>query len=102
MKKINLKDDQLQLYKRENSSVWQIKLKTPWKKAIRKSSGSKILEEAKKIALDLYLKISNNKTHSFKINKLILPSHVQFLSILVQIVPKMTNVHVLFGVIPYF
>ena len=69
MKKINLKDDQLQLYKRENSSVWQIKLKTPWKKAIRKSSGSKILEEAKKIALDLYLKISNNKTHSFKINK---------------------------------
>ena len=66
MKKINLKDDQLQLYKRENSNVWQIKLKTPWKKAIRKSSGSKILEEAKEIALDLYLKISNKSSKNIK------------------------------------
>ena len=32
MKKINLKDDQLQIYKRENSNVWQIKLKYPKKK----------------------------------------------------------------------
>ena len=47
MKKINLKNDQLQLYKRENSNLWQIKLKLPKQKAIRKSSGSKILEEAK-------------------------------------------------------
>ena len=48
MKKINLKEDQLQVYKRENSKVWQIKLKLPRQKAIRKTSGSKILEEAKK------------------------------------------------------
>ena len=32
MKKINLKDDQLQLYKRENSNLWQIKLKLPRQK----------------------------------------------------------------------
>ena len=55
MKKINLKNDQLQLYKRENSNFWQIKLKLPRKKSIRKSSGSKILNEAKKIAIQLYL-----------------------------------------------
>ena len=35
MKKINLKDDQLQLYKRENSNLWQIKVKLPKQKAIR-------------------------------------------------------------------
>ena len=69
MKKINLKNDQLQLYKRENSKVWQIKLKLPRQKAIRKSSGSKILEEAKKIALDIYTKILNNKKQSFDISK---------------------------------
>ena len=59
MKKINLKDDQLQLYKRENSNLWQIKLKLPKQKAIRKSSGSKILEEAKRIALKMYATIIN-------------------------------------------
>jgi len=69
MKKINLKDDQLQVYKRENSNVWQIKLKFPRQKAIRKSSGSKILEEAKKIALNIYYKKSNNKKQTFDINK---------------------------------
>jgi len=69
MKKINLKNDQLQIYKRENSNVWQIKLKLPRQKAIRKSSGSKILEEAKKIALDIYTKILNNKKQSFDISK---------------------------------
>ena len=69
MKKINLKKDQLQIYKRENSNVWQIKLKIPRQKAIRKSSGSKILEEAKKIALDIYTKILNNKKQSLDISK---------------------------------
>ena len=29
MKKINLKKDHLQLYKRENSEYWQIKIKYP-------------------------------------------------------------------------
>ena len=69
MKKINLKNDQLQIYKRENSKVWQIKLKLPRQKAIRKTSGSKILEEAKKIALDIYNKILNSKKQTFDISK---------------------------------
>jgi len=33
MKKINMKEDHLQIYKRENSNVWQIKIKLPNKKA---------------------------------------------------------------------
>ena len=69
MKKINLKDDQLQLYKRENSKVWQIKLKLPRQKAIRKSSGSKILEEAKKTALNKYNEILITKKQKFDISK---------------------------------
>ena len=77
MKKINLKNDQLQLYKRENSNFWQIKLKLPRKKSIRKSSGSKILNEAKKIAIQLYLEKENKneknnllKNFDFKIKNL--------------------------------
>ena len=69
MKKINLKNDQLQIYKRENSKVWQIKLKLPLQKAIRKSSGSKILEEAKKIALDIYNEILSTRKKTLDINK---------------------------------
>ena len=69
MKKINLKNDQLQIYKRENSKAWQIKLKLPRQKAIRKSSGSKILEEAKKTALSIYNEILNTKKYAFDINK---------------------------------
>ena len=69
MKKINLKNDQLQIYKRENSKAWQIKLKLPRQKAIRKSSGSKILEEAKKTALGIYDEILNTKKYAFDINK---------------------------------
>ena len=47
MKKINLKNDQLQIYKRENSKVWQIKLKLPQKKAIRKSKTVKTVKTKK-------------------------------------------------------
>mgnify|MGYP001279080066 FL=1 len=54
MKKLNLKKDHLQIYKRENSEFWQIKIKLPRQKSIRKTSGTKILEEAKKIALKNY------------------------------------------------
>ena len=49
MKKINLKEDHLQIYKRENSNVWQIKIKLPHKKALRISSRTKVLEDAKNI-----------------------------------------------------
>lgn len=54
MAKINLKEKELQLYKRENSNIWQIKLKLPYKKALRLSSGTSILNEARRIALKKY------------------------------------------------
>ena len=74
MKKINLKKDHLQIYKRENSEFWQIKIKIPNQKSIRKTSGTKILEDAKKIALNAYkkkltynqTKLSFNKNYSYK------------------------------------
>ena len=49
-----LKSNQIKLYKRENSKYWQMKIKLPKQKAIRSSTGSKILKEAKKIALKNY------------------------------------------------
>lgn len=74
MKKINLKNDHLQLYKRENSEFWQIKFKLPNKKSIRKTSGTKIIEDAKKIALSIYdkekkynkAKLSFTKSYYYK------------------------------------
>ena len=69
MKSIFLESGHIKLYKRENSQYWQMKLKLPKQRAIRSSTGSKILKEAKKIALKNYSsfgisnkikKISNN------------------------------------------
>ena len=54
MKSIFLESGHIKLYKRENSQYWQMKLKLPKQRAIRTSSGSKILKEAKKIALKHY------------------------------------------------
>ena len=54
MKSIFLESGRIKLYKRENSQYWQMKLKLPKQKAIRSSTGSKILKEAKKIALKNY------------------------------------------------
>ena len=51
MKSIFLESGHIKLYKRENSQYWQMKLKLPKQRAIRSSTGSKILKEAKKIAL---------------------------------------------------
>jgi len=61
MKSIFLKSGHINLYKRENSQYWQMKIKLPKKKAIRLSTSSKILKEAKKIALKNYssFEISN-------------------------------------------
>ncbi len=61
MKSIYLESGHIKLYKRENSQYWQMKLKLPRQKAIRSSTGSKILNEAKKIALKNYssFEISN-------------------------------------------
>ena len=54
MKSIFLESGHIKLYKRENSQYWQMKLKLPKQTAIRSSTGSKILKEAKKIALKNY------------------------------------------------
>ena len=54
MKSILLESGHIKLYKRENSQYWQMKLKLPKQRAIRTSTGSKILKEAKKIALKHY------------------------------------------------
>ena len=61
MKSFFLESGHIKLYKRENSQYWQMKIKLPKQKAIRSSTGSKILKEAKKIALKNYssFEISN-------------------------------------------
>ena len=53
-----LKSGHIKLYKRENSKYWQMKVKMPKLKAIRSSTGSKILKDAEKIALKYYSSIS--------------------------------------------
>ena len=54
MKSIFLESGHIKLYKRENSQYLQMKLKLPKQRAIRTSTGSKILKEAKIIALKNY------------------------------------------------
>ena len=54
MRQYYFKEKQLKLYKRENSNIWQIKIKLPFKKAVRVSSRSLMINEAKKIALNKY------------------------------------------------
>ena len=74
MKKISLKKNHLQIYKRENSKIWQIKIKLPHKKALRVSSRTSVIKEAKEIANKKYdllrLENSNNiniyKNHPIK------------------------------------
>ena len=62
-----LKSGHIKLYKRENSKFWQMKIKLPKQKAIRSSSGTKILKEAQKIALNNYSLL--NKENKIKIKK---------------------------------
>ncbi len=62
-----LKSGHIKLYKRENSKFWQMKIKLPKQKAIRSSSGTKILKEAEKIALNHYSLL--NKENKIKIKK---------------------------------
>ena len=77
MKKINMKEDHLQIYKRENSNVWQIKIKLPNKKALRISSRTKVKEDAKNIALHKYnffskerIILDNNSEKNFQYKKI--------------------------------
>ena len=69
MKNILIIDNQLQLYKRENSKIWQIKIKLPYKKALRISSGTTILNEAKKIAVIKYEFLSLDNLNEIIIKK---------------------------------
>jgi len=69
MKNILIKNNQLQLYKRENSKIWQIKIKLPYKKALRISSGTTILNEAKKIAAIKYEFLSLDNLNDINIKK---------------------------------
>jgi len=69
MKKISLKKNHLQLYKRENSKIWQIKIKLPLKKALRVSSGTSVLKEAKEIANKKYDLLSLENSNNINIYK---------------------------------
>ena len=70
MNNIKLKKNQLQLYKRKNSKIWQIKIKLPFKKALRITSGTTIIDDAKEIAFKKYnfLSLDNLKEISIKKN----------------------------------
>ena len=54
-----LKSGHIKLYKRENSQFWQMKIKLPKLKAIRSSTGTKILKDAETIAVKYYNSISS-------------------------------------------
>ena len=87
MKSKSLKSNHIKLYKRENSEYWQMKIKLPKQKAIRSSTGSKILKESEKIALKYYSSLSiENKIHirgsSKNKLKIVLPSSKLFFLIL--------------------
>ena len=64
-----LKSGHIKLYKRENSKYWQMKVKLPKLKAIRSSTGSKILKDAEKIALNYYSSISSKTNIKLKRTK---------------------------------
>ncbi len=66
MKSKFLKSNHIKLYKRENSEYWQMKIKLPKQKAIRSSTGSKILKESEKIALKYYSSLSIENTIRIK------------------------------------
>ena len=66
MKSRILKSGHIKIYKRENSKYWQMKIKLPRMKAIRSSTGSKILKDAEKIALKYYSTFIQKTKISFK------------------------------------
>ena len=60
-----LKSGHIKIYKRENSKFWQMKIKLPKLKAIRSSTGTKILKYAENIALKKFSSL--NKYNEIKI-----------------------------------
>jgi len=69
MKNILLIENHLHLYKRENSKIWQIKIKLPYKKALRVSAGTTLLKEAKLIAFKKYKLLSVDNINKIVNNK---------------------------------
>ena len=61
-----LKSGHIKIYKRENSKFWQMKIKLPKQKAIRSSTGSKILKDAENIALNYYQSLNSKTKISIK------------------------------------
>ena len=66
MKSRILKSGHIKIYKRKNSKYWQMKIKLPKIKAIRSSTGSKILKDAEKIALKYYSTFIKKTKITFK------------------------------------
>jgi len=60
------KSGHIKLYKRENSKYWQMKIKMPKLKAIRSSTGTKILKDAKNIALKSFYSLNKDNKIQFK------------------------------------
>tara|TARA_Y100001970_G_scaffold288890_1_gene417586 strand:- start:571 stop:1719 length:1149 start_codon:yes stop_codon:yes gene_type:complete len=69
MKSKLLKSGHIKLYKRENSNYWQMKIKLPKIKSIRTSTGSKILNDAEKIALKYYSTLTKKTNVSINRSK---------------------------------
>ena len=61
MKSKFLESGHIKLYKRQNSQYWQMRIKLPKQKAIRSSTGSKILKDAEIIAKKFYLSLGKKK-----------------------------------------
>ena len=69
MKKIELVKNHLQIYKRFDSNIWQIKIKLPHKKALRVSSRTSVSLEAKDIAFKKYQMLKIKKLEKNNTNK---------------------------------
>ena len=69
MKSKLLKSGHIKLYKRENSNYWQMKIKLPKIKSIRTTTGSKILNDAEKIALKYYSTLTKKTNVSINRSK---------------------------------
>ena len=67
MKYIVLQNGHIKIYKRKNSQYWQMRIKPPRKKAMRESTGCRLLKDAKEIALNKY-KISTFENKIVSIN----------------------------------
>ena len=75
MENLILHNGHIRIYKRKDSDYWQMKIKAPRKKAIRESTGCKLIDEAKIVAFKKYNLLNsenrfvsklNNQIHNFQ------------------------------------